>query len=336
MKKIFKLFIFLLAAVGVLAIIALFFNRNNSDKQKDQLYSENQTRVIKNFGKPQTFKFVTQNDQTLEYWRYLYLDEIFIFQNGEFVASQHYNFDLEENEAIYFQLEPADFYQNKSIANINQLINSEPTLEADIDNDILGEGYKFYSYGQLLDVTTNNDSVEVIDTVAIKKSANAEIVDNYNTTTKTAEEEKGKVFIGASDLDESSFSYYLDDEKFRYIKQRNLVTNDGEKSTKLYGYCYTLDEGLSFSDTPQDPYACADNESMLWTIEIFSLDNYKQLDEIDKAYHEQLAKNDQYIYVLSHANGDFPTELPTWTSILSEIKTSFSVPMAEKYKNTLN
>lgn len=331
--------LFSLALIALIPIsIVYYFTGGKTNRNKD-IYSENQLRVIENFGKPQTFKFATQDGETLEYWRYLYLDEIFIFQDGDFVATQHYNFDVEEDKAIYFDLEPADFYQSKSIEDVNKLVDSKPTLEADIDDDILGKGYKFYSYGELLNITTHDGKIEVASTVAVKEK-NGETATNTKKETETSqtdqEEEKGKVFIAASDLENSSYSYYLDNEKYRYIKQRPLITNDDEKASEIYGYCYTLDGGKSFSDSPQDPYACADNESMLWTIEMYELDVYENLDEMDKSYYEKLAENDEFIYVLSHANGDFPSELPIWIDTLDEIKNSFSVPMAQKYYDILH
>ena len=333
-KKFFKsLLIALILIIAVLTII--FFAL--TDQNKQSAYSENQERVIANFGLPQTYKIATQDGEKLEYWRYIYLDEIFIFQDGEFIARQHFNFDIEENQAMYLQLEPSSFYDQANISGINQLLDTEPTLEAEIDAEILGPDYKFYSYSQLLNITTQQDSIVVIDSLALKSTddegSKAPVESQTNKDQSTTEKE-GKIFVANSESENASFSYYLDNPSYRYIKQRKLIT-DSEEETIVYGYCYTLDEGASFTDEPQDPYACADNESMLWTISIYKPTAFAALDEMSKSYEQELFSNEQNIFTISHANGDFPESLPMWSVILDDIKDDFSVPMAEEYRQMI-
>ncbi len=109
-------------------------------------YSENQQRVIDNFGLPQTFTIAQQDGQKLESWKYIYLDEIFVFQDGEFVARQHFNFDLNTDEGLYLDYQPQDFYQLQSLKEISELLAREPSFEAQIDPEIMGEDNYFYSF----------------------------------------------------------------------------------------------------------------------------------------------------------------------------------------------
>ncbi len=322
----------LLIALAVIVWLILPTDPNNQS-----VYSENQQRVILNFGKPQTFKIAMKDGQRLEYWRYIYLDEVFVFQDGEFIARQHFNFDVDDNQGIYFQVEPNNFYQLQKIEQVNDFLGITPTIEAEIDSQILGPDYKFYSYGDIFNITTHEDIVTVIDSTAIKKELDTTSQTNNQTpsTNPFATEKKGKIFIGNSDQDQASFSYYLDDEVYRYIKQRDLFTNDDDPAIKIYGYCYTLDQGASFSEDPQDPYACADNESMLWTISIYQPNDYQNIDEIMKTGDQTLFENTKNIFVISHANGDFPQDLPIWPVILEDIKNDFSVPMAKEYLDTI-
>jgi hypothetical protein len=333
-KKFFKsLLITLILIIGILTII--FFALKDQNKQS--AYSENQERVIANFGLPQTYKIATQNGEKLEYWRYIYLDEIFIFQNGKFIARQHFNFDIEENQGVYLQLEPSSFYDQANITDINQLLDTEPSLEAEIDAEILGPDYKFYSYSQLLNITTQQNSIVVIDSLALKSTSDEDSkppVESQTDKDQSTTEKEGKIFIANSESENASFSYYLNDPSYRYIKQRKLIT-DSEEETMVYGYCYTLDEGASFTDEPQDPYACADNESMLWTISIYKPTTFANLDEISKSYEQKLFSNEQNIFTISHANGDFPETLPMWSVILDDIKDDFSVPMADEYRQMI-
>jgi len=297
------------------------------------LYSENQTRIIDNFGEPQVFTLAKEDGNTLEYWKYIFLDEIFVFENGEFVSREHFNFDTEEDEAIYLGLSPKDFYAITSIEEINKLLESEPNTESELDSGLLGKGYKFYSYDDLLNITTKDDLVQGIQGVAYKKTG-----DKKKVTTEEAlpGQKPGKDFVGNSNDEDNSFSFYLDAPAFRMIKQRVLWSeDDGDDYPPTFGYCYTLDEGKSFSTQPENEFACADEESLLWTIEMVTPKEYKKMDEVDLVGMEKLAESEDYVFLISHSNGDLPEELPDWTKTLASIEDTFASPMGKEYAETL-
>lgn len=303
-------------------------------------YSENQQRVIDNFGLPQTFTIAQQDGQKLESWKYIYLDEIFVFQDGEFVARQHFNFDLNTDEGLYLDYQPQDFYQLQSLKEISELLAREPSFEAQIDPEIMGEDNYFYSFDHFLNVSVVNDEVVGIQTVAFKTSKEANDI-SVNTEEKTTTQEPGskpgKDYVANTSDKENSFSYYLDDPVYRLIKQRRLESIDGSESEVLsYAYCYSLDQGASLNTEPQDPWACADEESMVWIIELIPVNTYAQLDEIELIGKEELMRNSKYVYAITHLNGDLPEGLPTWPEILQDVKDDFSVPMADEYANFLN
>jgi|GEM_PF-5349584 len=303
-------------------------------------YTENQQRVIDNFGLPQTFTLAQQDEQRLESWKYIYLDEIFVFQDGEFVARQHYNFDLNIDEGLHLDYEPKDFYQLQSLEEISKFLAREPSFEAQIDPEIMGEDNYFYSFDHFLNVSVDNEKVVGIQTVAFKTSEEANdlpVSVEEKTTTQEPGSKPGKDYVANTSDKENSFSYYLDNPVYRLIKQRRLESMDGSTSEVLsYAYCYSLDQGVSLSTEPQDPWACADEESMVWIIELIPVDTYAQLDEVELIGKEELVRNSKYVYAITHLNGDLPEDLPTWPEILQDVKDDFSVPMADEYANFLN
>ncbi len=84
MKKIIKK-IFIAAVVLIVLLVGLSLFGSSLNKND---YSENQNRVISNFGLPQIFTIAIEDESILEYWKYIFLDEIFIFENGVFIARQ--------------------------------------------------------------------------------------------------------------------------------------------------------------------------------------------------------------------------------------------------------
>ncbi len=309
-------------------------------QDSDISYSENQQRVINNFGLPQTFTIAQQDGQKLESWKYIYLDEIFVFQDGEFVARQHFNFDLNADEGLYLDYEPKDFYQLQSLEEISEFLAREPSFEAQIDTEIMGENNYFYSFDYFLNVSVANKQVVGIQTIAFKTSEKANdilVSTEEKTTTQEPGSKPGKDFVANTSDKDNSFSYYLDDPVYRLIKQRRLESMDGSVSEVLsYAYCYSLDQGASLSTEPQDPWACADEESMVWTIELIPVDTYAQLNEVELIGKEELMRNSKYVYAITHLNGDLPEGLPTWPIILQDVKDDFSVPMADEYADFLN
>jgi len=303
--------------------ITLMFSSSVSSRS----YSENQQRVINNFGLPQTFTIAKDNDQILENWKYIYLDEIFVFQDGDFVARQHFNFDVELENGIYLNLEPKDFYAATSLEQLNQLLGREPSFEAEIDQDVSEDIQLFVSYDDLLNATLWEDKVIGLQTVALKSAPDTEISTAPSTGANDVDR-PGKIYVANSSDTANSFSYYLDDPVFRLIKQRPLHL-EGEYPS--YGYCYSLDQGASFETEPQNPAACADEESMVWVINLYPPDVYDNFDEIEMMGMEELTRNNEFVYVITHTNGDLPADLPNWPTVLTDVKDDFSVPAAKEY-----
>jgi hypothetical protein len=336
-KKLGVILLFILVA-GL-----LFFLVQNWQKIASKLgnffstsaYSENQQRVIDNFGLPQTFTLARDGDQILENWKYIYLDEIFVFQDGEFIARQHFNFNVEEDEGVYPNLEPKDFYTIKILEQLNNLLGREPSFEANIDMETAGEPQLFASYSDLLNVLLENDIITGLQTIALKARADSAEVDTPSPQTDATDDitnRPGKIFIANSQDIANSFSYYLDDPVFRLIKQRPLHF-EGEYPS--YGYCYSLDQGASFETEPQDPGACADEESMVWVINLYPIEIYENLDEIEMMGMEELTRNDKFVYSIIHTNGDLPAGLPQWPTILADVQDDFSVPLAAELQSLI-
>lgn len=306
-------------------------------------YSENQQRVIANFGLPQTFTFSKNNNQTLENWKYIFLDEIFIFQDGEFIARQHYNFDVDSDEAVYLSLEPQDLYAITTMDDLNDLLHRQPSLEADIEYSGSAKPEKFISYDHLLNAIVSDNELVGIQTIALKAAVGSErgFVDEKlsdpvasgDTGSDSGSERAGKLFIGNSQDLDNSFSYYLEDPIFRLIKQRPLHF-EGEYPS--YGYCYSLDQGASFETEPQNPGACADEESMVWVINLYPLEVYENFGEMDMMGLEELVRNEEYVFTITHTNGDLPDRLPIWPQVLNDVKNDFSVPVAEDLQSLIN
>jgi hypothetical protein len=336
-KKFLIVFLFILVA-GLLLWLTLNWQKIASklgNSFSTSAYSENQQRVIDNFGLPQTFTLAKDGDQVLENWKYIYLDEVFVFQNGEFIARQHFNFDVEEDDGVYLSLEPKDFYTIKNLEQLNDLLGREPSFEANVDMETAAKPQVFVSYSDLLNVLLENDIITGLQTIALKARADSAEADTPSPQTDATDDitnRPGKIFIANSQDKTNSFSYYLDDPVFRLIKQRPLHF-EGEYPS--YGYCYSLDQGVSFETEPQNPGACADEESMVWVINLYPLDVYENLDEFEIMGMEELTRNDEFVFTITHTNGDLPAGLPQWPTILTDIQDDFSVPVAAELQSLI-
>ncbi len=330
------LFIFVAASFLLLALNWQKIASKLGSSFSTSAYSENQQRVIDNFGLPQTFTLAKDGDQILENWKYIYLDEIFVFQDGEFVARQHFNFDVEQDGGVYLNLEPKDLYSISSLEQLNDLLGRGPSFEADIDLETVDEPQSFANYSDLMNVMLAEDKIIGLQTIALRSEADVVEADESLTQTDsntTNTDKPGKIFIANSQDIANSFSYYLDDPVFRLIKQRPLHF-EGEYPS--YGYCYSLDQGASFETEPQNPGACADEESMVWVINLFPLDVYENLDELEMMGMEELTRNDEFVYTITHTNGDLPAGLPQWPTILADIQDDFSVPVAAELQSIID
>ncbi len=255
------------------------------------------------------------------------------FQDGEFIARQHFNFDVDQDEGIYLALEPKDFYLISSLEQINSLLARKPSSESEINPEINGQNQLFVSYDNLLNVTLSEGKVVGLQTVALKSAPQEDAAEKTEIIGDDVLNRPGKIFIGNSQQEANSFSYYLADPVFRLIKQRPLHL-DGEYPS--YGYCYSLDQGASFDTQPQDPGACADEESMVWVIDLLPLEVYDNLGELEMIGREELVRNRDFVYAITHTNGDLPPDLPNWPTILEDIKDDFSVPLAREFLSILD
>lgn len=156
-----------IALLLVLWGISLFIFYKSADL--GYTYSWDHKKFIDAFGPPKSFIIaynIKENGITkkIETWKYPELDEIFVFNNGEFITRKHYNFDLPEGKKTFsLQLEPKDYYNFKTISDLEKILETWPTATTEINKEILGKTTKYYEYDQWLDAGEYNGKLVYIN-----------------------------------------------------------------------------------------------------------------------------------------------------------------------------
>ncbi|PIT89002.1 MAG: hypothetical protein COU27_02445, partial [Candidatus Levybacteria bacterium CG10_big_fil_rev_8_21_14_0_10_36_7] len=157
--------------LGVLAIIYFAWQEVDPKDKLNSKYSSDQQRIVSEFGLPDTFQVVKDSgadEKTTrsEIWRYLKLGEVFLFENGQFSARTHQDFNLNADASLVtVKIEPADVYNLITLEEINQLLGGEPNYSADINQEVLANA-QLYNYDNLVTIGLVDNKISWVRTFA--------------------------------------------------------------------------------------------------------------------------------------------------------------------------
>ncbi len=287
------------------------------DKIKQQLgfktqvnpaYSEHQQKVVANFGEPDAFKLVMNlDDPRRETWFYYQLGEAFVFEDGQFLARTHQDFDIKNrSDLVTVKFKPADFYQIETMGQLTNLTGVEPNFSGEINPEVL-EDAQFYSFADALDVGLIDDQVVFIKTNAFR-------------TDKTKTEHKQQKDLNpssqptqATQKDSSKSNQIMTSpDKVFQINAGVLATNmtvaveEPDFAQKLYTFCVRVD------DPNLADFFCEGQARPVFNIAAYSFSQFEE--QTNSPLYSQeteptLGTYDDTIYTFSHINGDVPDEI---------------------------
>ena len=290
--------------LGVLAIIYFAWQEVDPKDKLNSKYSSDQQRIVSEFGLPDTFQVVKDSgadEKTTrsEIWRYLKLGEVFLFENGQFSARTHQDFNLNADASLVtVKIEPADVYNLITLEEINQLLGGEPNYSADINQEVLANA-QLYNYDNLVTIGLVDNKISWVRTFAgvsgDDKNADTIIEDEPQSkdTLSTNDEEwkKGRVFS-----EDEQFSVFVDVD----VAQNLVALKELQNEAYTHHFCY------SGEDVEED-FFCNGWGRPLFSIIEYSEANYQQFLQTPFADTELvLAKKDGKVYTFTHPNGDVP------------------------------
>jgi len=288
----FLRFLILIVILSMLAIAYFGWQRISQKSELNIKYSSDQQRIVSEFGLPDTFQVVNdfESDTTItrsEIWRYLKLGEVFLFENGQFSARTHQDFNLDdESQLVTVKIEPADVYSLAKLEEVNQLLRGEPNYSANINSELLAEA-QFYSYDDLVAVGIVKDKVSWIRTFAGVKSTSVNSKPNSNNEAW----KRGRVFS-----QDNQFSVFVDVD----VAQNLVALKELQNEALTHHFCYSTDES-------EQDFFCNGWGKPLFTIIEYTEADYQEFLQSPLADTELvLAKKAGKVYTFTHPNGDVP------------------------------
>lgn len=274
--------------LGILAIVYFAWQEMDPKDKLNSKYSADQQRIISEFGLPDTFQVVKDSgaDGTAtksEIWRYLKLGEVFLFENGQFSARTHQDFNLDiDASLVAVKIEPADVYDLVTLEEINQLLGGEPNYSADINQEVLANA-QLYNYDNLVTIGLVNNKISWVRTFAG--------VSGVDKVTSDEEWKKGRVFS-----EDEQFSVFVDMD----VAQNLVALKELQNEAYTHHFCY------SGEDIEED-FFCNGWGRPLFSIIEYSEADYQEFLQTPLIDTELvLAKRDGKVYTFTHPNGDVP------------------------------
>lgn len=162
----------LFLCTGAFVVILLVVNSGMfGDGQTDLTgysYSSDQQNVIDAFGSPEafniTFNINENGTEKAEVWKFIELDEIFTFNNGDFVERKHYFFDDFDDVEIYnLNLDPEDFYGVETKYDLEDVLGTGPSATTTLDESVLNGVTYYYEYDRWLHAVEIDGIIVSID-----------------------------------------------------------------------------------------------------------------------------------------------------------------------------
>lgn len=162
-KKIVKLG--LISLVGLLVLAYIIGSKSEFVVKSDPVKaSSDQGNLIDGFGYPDTFALAMDKKDRIEVWNYYGLERSFTFNNGVFINDQIID-PLTSFEA-YPQWRPTQFKNNLSLEDVNRMFETTPTIQADIDPEIM-ESSQTYNYSDQVIIGVKDGQVVFVQTLPV-------------------------------------------------------------------------------------------------------------------------------------------------------------------------
>jgi hypothetical protein len=262
---------------------------------------------VTNFGEPDAFKLVVNlKGPRRETWFYYQLGEAFVFEDGQFLARQHQDFDIEDkSELITVKFKPADFYQIETMNQLTELTNVEPNFSGEINPEVL-DNAQFYSFADALDVGLINEQVVFIKTHAFQTSQ------GYNQDSQLQNQPSPKQTQTSQHKPATSNQIVTSPDALFQIDagelaaEMTVAVEQPDFAQKLYTFCVRVD------DPNLADFFCEGQARPVFTIAAYSFPQFEE--QTNSPLYSQeteptLGTYDDLIYTFSHVNGDVPAEI---------------------------
>ncbi|MBD3362257.1 hypothetical protein GF362_00885 [Candidatus Dojkabacteria bacterium] len=314
------------------AIIFVFPNFDFGDLGQigtvSNIYSKDQKKFIDEFGLPDSYNITIDNEfeeQTrIEVWKYVDIDEIFTFNDGEFIGRKHYYFDDVDGVEVYsLNLEPKDFYDVETREDLDRILGTAPSATTTIDESILGGGTKYYEYGIWLHAAELDGTIVSIDQKAFTEKAEKPTSEINNAEVGAGDDQEQDIFMN----EKYSFTFKVGNNKDKIIEKHDEV----DWALDSYDYCYKTDDAMENS-------ICGTEGIPLFTISIMNRKQYTEnvmnapdtefidMDMTSEGVDEEGFNLNEKFYEISFPNGDIGADsIPEELSRANILK-SFYVP----------
>lgn len=165
----------LMTCCGVIVAAVLIFG--SSESAEPWKLSADQTRVVQEFGPPQTFSVICATDpknddpgedgfpvHRVEIWSYHDMGTRFLFRDGKAMGTTATPFPVADT--AYPKLRPEEFYRGMSVDDVVKAVGAAPTKAADIAPDAF-EGLEAYVFGDQVMAEFEDGKLVGIQTAAV-------------------------------------------------------------------------------------------------------------------------------------------------------------------------
>lgn len=165
----------LLVCCGATVAAVLIFG--SSDSAEPWKLSADQTRVVAEFGPPQTFNIICAADpknddpgedgfpiHRVETWTYHDMGTQFLFRDGKAMGTTSTPFPAADTS--YPKLRPEEFYRGMSVEDVVKAVGGAPTKAADIAPDAF-KGLEAYVFGDQVMAEFENGGLVGVQTASV-------------------------------------------------------------------------------------------------------------------------------------------------------------------------
>jgi hypothetical protein len=167
----------LLVCCGATVAAVLIFG--SSDSAEPWKLSADQTRVVAEFGPPQTFNIICAADpknddpgedgfpiHRVETWSYHDMGTRFIFRDGKAMGTAAIPVAVAAAGATYPKLRPEEFYRGMSVEDVVKAVGGAPTKAADLAPDAF-KGLEAYVFGDQVMAEFENGGLVGVQTASV-------------------------------------------------------------------------------------------------------------------------------------------------------------------------
>ena len=309
-------FITLGVLVGAFFLGKSIFNQTKSTStsvSQTAGYTQDQKKVIEAFGLPDAFKIVNASDKRVETWYYQNLNEVFAFNNGQFLARSHYDYQL-PNKVQAISLAPKDFYSAQKLNDVVRVVGFEPSLTGEINDSAL-DNAQIANFDNLLVVGTQDDKVVFVETRSVydQSAKNSKVTQAPPTTSQDNPATTSGEIDNQTETDAENTLVMPSDNRFSInagvlAKEMTVSFDDDTGYAKReYNFCVPV------SNEDDEDFFCDGQGTPAFIITAYTpkqLANQQASPYWGEGNEQIITTNaDGLTYTLSHPNGFVPDEI---------------------------